>query len=181
MSNIVYDTPTQFKVGKEGENLAKRILSDSLHIPYKDVTDDKRYQSIDVDFIIGLKNSKTATLEVKNDKYDSTNIFAEMSIVDDDKTVDGWVLGSKATLVWYFQSGVIYQIPLAPFRDWVLANKPKFYESHVKNQKGKVKWHAVGYLVPHKMLIEFLKTAECARILKYSEMPDGTIGIERVL
>ena len=101
MATTTHNFSDDNAIGKRGEEIFRKCL-DRWNCKYTDVSDDKRYQEQDIDFIVESRKTpgKTVAVEVKNDQRiaETGNIFFEtMSNVD--YSTEGCFKKSKAELM----------------------------------------------------------------------------------
>ena len=139
-------------IGQNGEDIfCSYINSNPCIIDLKDVTMVKKYQKLDIDFVIeyfyGLKQS----WEIKTDTYDSGNICFE-TISNDNKSSKGCFLISEADYWFYYlekkQQAIIFNHSKA--MEWFKTNQDTFREVIVKNKN----YNSINCLIPIKDLIK---------------------------
>ena len=87
-----------FDKGTKAEQIVYRYLRDKRDLNLINVTKDKKYQDIDVDFLLDYKN-RTFYVEVKTDyKISQTKRFLlEYNTYKDDKVWRGWTRVRRTT------------------------------------------------------------------------------------
>lgn len=95
------------KLNKEGLAVQEIVKShlESRGNRVVDVSQDKAYQKIDIDFLV-YKNGKSTTLEVKKDKslYRTGNIFIECGFQRGNYYSAGWIKYCQADYICYYDT-----------------------------------------------------------------------------
>ena len=154
MSNIVHDFNKSINVGDYGEQIIKAYLESNPNIvDVIDVSNNKEYQSKDIDFIVRLKNGENVSIELKTDTYDTGNIFYE-AISNKEHNVLGCMIKSKAKCLFYYfiKTKELYIIDFKEYKDWVNKNNSRFTKKKIKNinRRGTGITHSIGLLIPKK-------------------------------
>lgn len=110
-----------FDKGTKAEQIVYRYLRDKRDLNLINVTKDKKYQDIDVDFLLDYKN-RTFYVEVKTDyKISQTKRFLlEYNTYKDDKVWRGWMDKSKTNyLIWYsFELNTMFILDFRKLKAW---------------------------------------------------------------
>ena len=110
-----------FDKGTKAEQIVYRYLTDKRDMELTNVTKDKKYQDIDVDFLLDYKN-RTFYIEVKTDyKISQTKRFLlEYDSYVDDKIYRGWMNKSKTDyLIWYsFELNTMFILDFIKLKAW---------------------------------------------------------------
>jgi Uncharacterized protein conserved in bacteria len=148
------------KIGKRGEKIFSEYLK-ARGIRCEDVSDNKEYQSQDIDFLVESKTEpgKMVSFEIKNDTRiaETGNIFFEtMSNVD--YSTDGCFSKTKANVMAIVSESErsIYLVSSDFLKKFVDGNKEKL--RFIPRVPGS---NSCGYLIPVKML------GENVRVKKY--------------
>lgn len=144
------------EIGKRGERIFAKFLESRGRV-YKDVSNDKEFQSQDIDFLVESKREpgKMLGFEVKNDTQiaKTGNIFFEtMSNVD--YSTDGCFSKTKAQVMVIVSESEkkIYMVAAGRLKKFVDENKSRLrFISRVPGS------NSCGYLVPIRMLGDDLK------------------------
>lgn len=159
---MIADFNKDVKKGEKGEYRLKLFLkkyAENNSMRFLDVSHDKEYQQMDIDFIITDDNEKYA-IELKTDSYDSGNMFfEELSSIETHSI--GCFLRTKANiLLYYFEKTedvyVFYNIQ--KFREWYEKNKNSFRHCKITNRGyGSSYYNAYGGLIPLVQLNKAMK------------------------
>lgn len=152
------------KFSKSGINIVIKYLltlSDTLKV--NNVEDEEIHQREDIDLIWIRKWGDvkfSTTIEVKTDKYTTSNFFFETKSNKELGTL-GCFIKSKAEYIYYYftEWDKLYILPLKIVIPWFLKNINIFQErdTTTKDEKGIHKHTTVGRLVPINVLIEEIK------------------------
>lgn len=145
------DFKKDIETGRIGEKKTLDFLN-SLDITYhvEDVTEDKLWMGLDVDFIYITKNGEIYKIEVKTDTiaHISGNIVYE-TISNKHYNTEGCFSKSNADMIFYYLSEVdeLYYINTYLLREYVSENKNRLNEVDMGD-------FARGYLLRLKKLLE---------------------------
>ena len=122
MGNDFYNKHKKsFDKGTQAEQIVYRYLTDKRDMELTNVTKDKKYQDIDVDFLLDYKN-RTFYIEVKTDyKISQTKRFLlEYDSYVDDKIYRGWMNKSQTDyLIWYsFELNTMFILDFTKLKEW---------------------------------------------------------------
>lgn len=110
-----------FTKGEKAEQIVFNYLRDKREMQLTNVTKDKKYQDIDVDFLLDYKN-RTFSIEVKTDyKIHKTHRFLlEYDTYKDNKVWRGWMNKSQTDyLIWYsFELNTIFILDFIKLKEW---------------------------------------------------------------
>lgn len=154
MSNIVHNFNKSINVGDYGEQIIKSYFKTNPNVAnVTDVSQDKKYQDADIDFLVELKNGENISVELKTDTYDTGNIFYE-AISNKEYNVLGCMIKSKAKCLFYYfiKTKELYIIDFKAYKKWVNKNNARFAKKTIKNinRRGNGITHSVGLLIPKK-------------------------------
>ena len=97
-----HDFQKSIEVGKYGETLIEKYLKNHTKVSSViNVSGQKEYQDIDIDYVVHFKNGKQHTIELKTDTYNSGNIFYE-TVSNKEYNVAGCMKKSKADFLFYY-------------------------------------------------------------------------------
>lgn len=142
---MYYNTfATDKKVGKIGESLVKKILTNVHDMVVEDVSEIKMWQDMGVDLI-----GDDLLIEVKSDTSETPNIFFE-TVSNAKRGTKGCMLTTNADFIFYVHLGhdFIMSIPLVDYKEWVMGNEDSFREVSVRTSNAK------GLLIPIKKLLD---------------------------
>lgn len=110
------------KSGKIGEQAVISLLK-QLNFKYKNVSNDKKYQKEDVDFLAINSKKQLVKIEAKFDSKDFGNILVEY-ISNDKKKTAGWGLATKADFVTVYKQtlNTIYILNAKKLKQFVQTN-----------------------------------------------------------
>lgn len=141
--------------GKIGEKKVYKYLSHNKKIKHiEDVTENKEYQNMDVDFICYNEDDKKCFIEVKTDTiaHKSGNIAYEIISNKHYGTI-GCFEKTKAHIIFYYllKTDELYIIKTKKLREYV--------NRKYKNRGKEIYMgdYALGYLIPIKDLLELNK------------------------
>ena len=152
-----HDFKNSILVGIEGENLIKRFLETHNNvISIEDVSNIRKYQDQDIDFIVRLKNSPNpVSIELKTDTYDSGNIFFE-TVSNKENNVPGCMYKSQANYLFYYFSKTkeLYIFNFKEYVKWFEENRESFTLKIFKNinRKRNGTYTSEGYTIPKTFL-----------------------------
>lgn len=164
MSDKVYNFNESLVVGKTGEDIVWNWLASRPYVvDMKDVSNDKKYQKQDIDFLVTFKGGQTISAEVKTDTYTSGNIYFE-TISDTIMNTKGCMYVTKADyLLYYFiKTGELFILKMNEYREWFKKYKHRkdlgFEHKVVRNTR----YESEGYTFPAKLLLmeDFCKMKE---------------------
>ena len=144
---------------KNGEEIIKNWLFSYYHITnYIDVSNEKVYQTKDIDAIITLKNGEKRTIEIKTDTTDTGNLFYE-TISNEKHNTLGCLEKTEADIVLYLflKTDELFILKMPDFRIWfhhVLSNEEIVKtEKRIKNKNrdGSI-YYSLGYPVSKKAI-----------------------------
>lgn len=152
---MVHNFNKSINIGDYGERIIGAYLEANPNIVNViDVSKDKKYQDMDIDFIAKLKNGEDISIELKTDTYDTGNIFYE-AISNKEHNVLGCMIKSKAKcLLYYFiKTKELYIIDFKAYKKWVNKNNKRFTRKRIKNinRWGNAITHSIGLLIPKKI------------------------------
>ena len=155
MSNIVHNFNKSINVGDYGEQIIKSYFKKNPNVSnVTDVSQDKKYQDADIDFLVELKNGENISVELKTDTYDTGNIFYE-AISNKEYNVLGCMIKSKAKCLFYYfiKTKELYIIDFKAYKKWVNKNNARFAKKTIKNinRRGNGITHSVGLLIPKRI------------------------------
>ena len=169
MSDIIHDFNESIRIGNYGEKIIKSYLENNPRvINVTDVSNDKKYQDADIDFIVELEGWGYIPVELKTDRYDTGNIFYEtMSNIE--YKVPGCMIKSKAKCLFYYfiKTKELYIIDFKTYKEWVGKNSKRFVEKQIKNinKRNDGITHSSGLLIPKKTLEKEMTGCFSIRIL----------------
>ena len=200
-SNKQYDFVEQQKVAEIAESwfiqYSMKQQAKGIIESFDDVRNVKEYQDKDVDFVYHYRNRPPVMIEVKGDRHELRNLFAETVVpsfytdketgnVVDQRAKPGWLFGSKADFVFYcfIRFDTIYILNLRRFSPWLcncLATKGvrnKFtscaaHNLHNIDAPSDNFYYGMGCLVPLSVL-ESVEERLCNKIIAE---PPGIIGV----
>ena len=122
MENRFYlDRKGCFDKGKKAEEIVSSYLSTEKGYQLINVTNIKKYQDKDIDFLLNYRN-RTFSIEVKTDyKIHKTNRFLlEYDTYKDNKVWRGWMNKSQTDyLIWYsFELNTMFILDFAKLKEW---------------------------------------------------------------
>lgn len=156
-----YSMQETLTVADEGAVIIEDFLNSyPASISVINVEKDKRYQTLDIDFLWVIKElEKKETvkrIELKVDRYTSANFFFETHS-NLTKQTPGCFMYTEADYLFYYfiEKEELYVLPVEPVRQWFLANLDRFEEKHLqtKRESGAVLYGSSGRLVPIKTLM----------------------------
>ena len=158
MSNTIHNFNESINIGNYGEQIIKYYFENNPNIAdVIDVSQDKRYQDKDIDFLVKLKSGENISIELKTDTYDTGNIFYE-SISNEEHNVLGCMIKSRAKCLFYYfiKTKELYIIDFKSYKEWVNKNSKRFIKKRIKNinRYSNGITHSVGFLIPKKIFEE---------------------------
>lgn len=124
-------------IGDVGEKIIYKYLKKLPSVTQiKDVRDTKKFQELDIDFLVKLKDGRKVSIELKTDSYESPNIFYEtMSCIETGSL--GCMLKTRATYLFYFfiKTGELYIFQRRSFNKWFNKNSKRFKIVFIKNRR----------------------------------------------
>lgn len=164
-----HDFKKSIVVGAEGETLIKNWLHQNPKVTdVVDVSEDKKYQNQDIDFVVHTSDGGSFTVELKTDTYTSGNIFFEtMSNVE--HNVKGCMYKSQADfLLYYFtETRELYMLRLEEYRKWFEENISHFKKKAFRNvnRKRDGYYTSEGYTIPKVFLEKSMTTYQCKKVI----------------
>ena len=143
--------------GTLGEEIVESVLKNIFSYNYLKVTEDKKYQNEDVDFIL-TKKDKEIKIEVKTDSYTTGNMAWEEFSCTELKT-PGCFQKTKADFICYYfiEWDLCYVFDTKVLREFVLSNKNSWHlRDFIVTDNGHSKYHSSGYIIPLSLLEEKL-------------------------
>lgn len=123
-----------------------------------DVSGIKKYQNVDVDAIVKMKNGSELKIEVKTDTYTSGNIYYE-TISALETGSQGCFLKTEADYIFYYyiNQEVLYILEVDSYQKWFNERedffKEKGYQKQVKNSRWDgSEYTSIGYAYPVSIL-----------------------------
>jgi hypothetical protein len=108
MTKTVHNFQQSINVGKSGEEIMYQYLRKKYE-DVVDVTKQKQFYPLDIDYVCSNKRGENTLIEVKTDTYTGRNgnIFLETwSNVEKEK--QGWPYYTEADEIWYYAVGTPY-------------------------------------------------------------------------
>ena len=117
------------EVGKRAEKFIKEALAARGH-KVTDVSDDKEYQRLDIDFVLENDNGQQTTLEVKNDlrSEETGNVFIETySVNNHSRGGAGWYRYCEAAYLAFVQEKkqMAHIVSFADLQSYIRGNHPR--------------------------------------------------------
>lgn len=162
MSDKVYAFKESLEVGKSGEDIIWNWLaSRSYIVDLQDVSNDRKYQKQDIDFLATFKDGTQISLEIKTDTYTTGNIYFE-TISDVTMNTKGCMYVTKADfLLYYFiNDNKLYIIKMDEYKKWFNRHKKDSnFKHHVVHN---TRYESEGYTFPANLLLkeDFCKIKE---------------------
>lgn len=146
MSEKVYNFKDSIKFGKYGEDIVINYIK-NLKYDVIDVSNDKKYQNMDIDILLKTKDNTYIGVEVKTDSYDTGNIFFEI-VSSTYPFNEGCMFKTRSDFIFYFftKTKELYILNTSKYRKFVLDNISRFEFKKVKNKT----YESLGCLVPKK-------------------------------
>lgn len=179
MKNIKsYDFNKSYKDAKKTENLVMQFFISRGYI-VEDVSENKDYMAQDIDLLVySEKMSKCIKLEVKSDKTDTPNYFAE-TISNNKKNTLGCWLATKSDYIAYFfeKNKELHIIPTIPAQKYLKENYDKFKDAETSTViKDSILYITKGKLIKKKELQENISITiiDLKRFIKKMNVSNNT-------
>ena len=157
----VHNFHQSMKIGQLGETRIFEYLESRDDVESViDVTDQRHFQKIDVDYLVKTTDGKEYKVEVKTDTYKSGNIYYETISSKESDTIGCFNKTEADFLMYYFINwGYLYIFSMPEYQKWFNLNEPQMiksgYQKQVKNKGYKDKTYtSIGYAYPVSILEE---------------------------
>lgn len=155
----VHDFHESIQLGKKGEAILLDYLNRVEAIKnIKDVTDNKDYFELDIDYIVEFTDGSKQTLEVKTDFTKYPNLFYELVSCVETGSIGCFEKTKAERLMYlYVETGELFTFDMHLFRNWVNENKQAFekYKKTLKNSRYDGSYYTTqGFAIPKKLILE---------------------------
>ena len=151
----LYNFPDRLGIGKRGEQIFEQHAKNSQEvIDIKDVSNERKYFSKGIDYIIKKRNGAIVNIDVKCDTYSSGNFFIEIGY-DDGRS--GCIYTTEADYWFYI---FVKQEPMEAWwlniervREYMESYGAGWFNCHVRNiDRAGNEFFAIGSPIPKDIL-----------------------------
>ena len=146
-------------IGDQGEAIVYKYLKSLPSVEHLiDVSNNKMYQEVDVDFLAKMKDSTELKIEVKTDTYSSGNIYYETVSAEEVGSVGGFQKTTCDFMFYYFiNMNTLYILKMDEYRKWFNSMEEEFIEKGYQKKPVNRRWNgstytSVGYAFPIHLL-----------------------------